>query len=162
MTRPAIVVRPYRPADRAACLGVFDSNLPTYFTPDERGLFGRFLDRTMDETDRPFYVAEADGGVVGCGGHRVDAYGIGYLAWGMVASSLHRRGIGTALVARRLEALRAVPHAWCVVLDTSQHTAPFYARSGFEAVRVVRDGYQPGLDKVFMRRVWALAALDEA
>lgn len=147
------LVRPYRADDRDACLAVFDTNRPRYFTADERGLFERFLARTLTEPDRPFYVAEDAGTVRGCGGHRVDTYGIGYLAWGMVDARYHGQGFGTAVLDRRLAEIHALPRAWCVVLDTSQHTAPFYARFGFEPVQTVRDGYQPGLDTVYMRRL---------
>lgn len=36
------------------------------------------------------------------------------------------------------------------VLDTSQFTAPFYARLGFQEVRRTPNGYGPGLDRVDM------------
>lgn len=85
----------------------------------------------------------------------MDEYGVAYLAWGMVDAGWHRRGIGKRLLARRLERIREVPHAWCVLLDTSQHSAPFFARFGFKAFRTIHDGYEPGLDKVFMRHLWA-------
>ena len=148
----AATVRPYRPADRGACLAAFDSTLPTSFTPDERDLFARFLDEKALAPDRPFAVAERDGRVLGCGGHRVDGYGVASFAWGLVHRDHHRTGLGTALVEHRLQAVRRVPHAWAVILDTSHHAAPFYGR-WFETVRTVPDGYQPGLDKVFMRLV---------
>ena len=100
-------------------------------------------------------MAAADGRARGCGGFRVDDYGIAYLAWGLVHAGWHRRGLGAELLRWRLARIREVPHAWCVLLDTSQHTAPFFARFGFEPVRVLADGYQAGLDKVFMRLVWS-------
>ena len=151
---PALTVRPYRSADRAACLAAFDSNGPAFFTEPERELFARFLAERALDPARPFYVAERDGRVVGCGGHRVSDYGVAYLAWGMVERGLHRSGVGTALLAHRLAAIRAVPHAWCVLMDTSPASMPFYTRFGFEPFRTVPDGYRPGLDQVFLRLVW--------
>ncbi|WP_383698300.1 hypothetical protein, partial [Streptomyces sp. NPDC057494] len=42
-------LRLYRPADASACLSIFDSNVPTYFAPEERSDFGRFLqEQAMD------------------------------------------------------------------------------------------------------------------
>ena len=152
---PAPPVRPYRAADRSACLAAFDSNCPAFFTRSERELFSRFLDEKALDPARPFYVAEQDGRAVGCGGHRVSDYGVAYLAWGMVERSRHRAGIGTALLAHRLETIRDVPHAWCVVMDTSPASMPFYARFGFAPFRTVPDGYRTGLDQVFLRLVWA-------
>ncbi|MGC4005213.1 MAG: hypothetical protein QM811_19675 [Pirellulales bacterium] len=54
----------------------------------------------------------------------------------------------------RLARIRQIAHARCVLLDTSQHTAPFFARFGFETTRTIADGYEPGLDKIFMRLDW--------
>jgi hypothetical protein len=47
---------------------------------------------------------------------------------------------------RRTQAEIDGAHAWCVLIDTSQHTAPFFARFGFEMIRVIADGYPPDLD----------------
>lgn len=143
-------IRQYRPGDESACLALLDSNRPKYFAGPERALFAAYLARL----DEPFFVVEAPGQVRGCGGFRVNDYGVGYLLWGMVHADWHRRGIGADLLQWRLDRMRQISHAWCVLIDTSQHTAPFFARFGFEMFRVITDGYQPGLDKVFMRLVW--------
>ena len=45
----------------------------------------------------------------------------------------------------RTRPIRQIAHTWCVLIDTSQHTAPFFARFGFEALRTIPDGYEPGL-----------------
>ncbi|MDB5218237.1 MAG: family N-acetyltransferase, partial [Myxococcaceae bacterium] len=39
----AMLLRPYEPADRDACLVVFDSNVPAFFAPHEREGFASFL-----------------------------------------------------------------------------------------------------------------------
>ena len=51
-----------------------------------------------------------------------------------------------ALTAARLDILRAMAGVEAVEIETSQHTAGFYQRFGFEAVRVLADGFGPGLD----------------
>ena len=142
-----IHIRPYRPEDAPACMVLFDSNLPKYFTYPERDEFGAFLQRMHC----PYFVAVIAEGVCACGGFVVDDYGVSILAWGMVHSARHRLGIGTQLLHWRLDLIRQVPHAWCVLIDTSQHSAPFFARAGFRTYRTILDGYQPGLDKVYMR-----------
>jgi len=144
-------IRNYRPDDGSACLHIFDSNRPKYFTGPERDLFGAYLQRA----DQPFFVAEVEGQVRACGGFRIDDFGVSFLEWGMVHQNWHRRGVGANLLQWRLDRIRQIGHAWCVLIDTSQHTAPFFARFGFESFRIIADGYQPGLDKVFMRLVWA-------
>ena len=42
--RGPVAVRPLEGGDREACLGIFDSNVPDAFRPEERGEFERFLD----------------------------------------------------------------------------------------------------------------------
>jgi GNAT superfamily N-acetyltransferase len=145
-------IREYGRDDESACLGIFDSNRPKYFTGPERELFAAYLRRL----DQPFFVALVAGQVRGCGGFRVDDYGVSYLEWGMVHATWHRQGVGANLLRWRLEQIRQIAHTWCVLIDTSQHTAPFFARFGFQSLRTIPNGYKPGLDKVFMRLVWAL------
>ncbi|HEL4112790.1 TPA: GNAT family N-acetyltransferase, partial [Stenotrophomonas maltophilia] len=59
-------LRVYQPADALACLSIFDSNVPTYFAPEERNDFERFL--REQATDYAFQVIERDGSIVACGG----------------------------------------------------------------------------------------------
>jgi hypothetical protein len=59
-------IRPYSRTDQDACLAIFDSNLPQYFTLSERSLFERLLDNLPG----PFQVLEdAEGTVLACGGY---------------------------------------------------------------------------------------------
>jgi ribosomal protein S18 acetylase RimI-like enzyme len=146
-------IRGYAPADRAACLTLFDGNMPTFFAPDERAEFAAFLD--AQATDWAFRIVERGGAIVACGGHRVAADGeTAGFCWGMVDRRLHRTGLGRILTQARLDAARATPGVRQVRLDTSQQTQGFYARFGFVVERVVPDGYAPGLDRVDMLLRW--------
>ncbi|NBV22375.1 MAG: GNAT family N-acetyltransferase [Proteobacteria bacterium] len=118
-------IREYRPDDESACLDIFDSNRPKYFTAPERDLFAAYLRRMA----QPFFVAEVAGQVRGCGGFRVDDFGVGFLEWGMVQAHWQGQRVGSNLLRCRLDRIRQLTHAWCVLIDTSQHTAPFFARS---------------------------------
>lgn len=136
--------RPYQSTDLDACLRLFDSNTPHYFDPSERELFVRYLGRST----QPFFVIERDGVIVACGGYAVESDGVtASLTWGMVERSLHGQGLGQALTAVRLAAIRALPQLCQVEINTSQHTQRFYARFGFETVKVTPDGYGPGIDR---------------
>lgn len=144
-------LRPYRPGDRAACLAVFDTNTPRFFAPAEREDFRGFLEAGPDD----YFVLEdspEDGPeVVGCGGVFVRG-GEGGLCWGMVARDRHRQGLGSVLLRKRLALLAEHrPEVEAVVLDTTQHSRGFFARFGFEVVKVTPDGYAPGLDRYDMR-----------
>lgn len=151
---PGPTLRPYTPADRSACLTLFESNMPGSFLPHERNEFIAWLDvleREAAEEHIEYSVLEDTGQIVACGGiwwgskpERPAGF-----AWGMVALDLQRRGYGSLLVRARLERLRAlgVPE---VHLDTTQHTAPYYARFGFRELGRTPDGYGPGMDRVDM------------
>lgn len=146
-------IRPFTPEDRDACLALFDSNVPEFFAPEERADFMSWLGRPFDPGESgEYYVLEDGGRVVACGGVWLgpgNGEAAAGLSWGMVARDAQRRGYGSALLHFRLERLRALGAA-DVHLDTSQHSAPFFARFGFREVRRVPGGYGPGLDRVDM------------
>jgi predicted GNAT family N-acyltransferase len=141
-------LRPYRESDREACLGIFESNVPTFFAPSEAADFAEFLE---DEVDENYFVVEDEATqLVGCGGVFLRGDCAGF-CWGMVEHNRHRRGIGTFLLVARLEHLRrSYPHVSTVQLDTSQHSRGFFARFGFVTTRVTPNAYAPGLDRVDM------------
>jgi ribosomal protein S18 acetylase RimI-like enzyme len=144
-----VVARSYRPGDFKACLAVFDSNVPRFFTPEERGEFASFL-RALPG---PYLVLRLeDREVVACGGHAVrEGAEAGDLCWGMVRRDLHGQGLGAALMRLRIDALRADSRVRHAELNTSQHTVGFYEGLGFHIVGVQPDGYARGLDRYEMR-----------
>ena len=146
-----LTFRPWRPGDAAACLDVFDSNVPTYFAPAERPAFAAFLAEMPCE----YLVGEApDGTVVACGGwfREPGRDGEAGLAWGMVRHDWHGRGAGRQLLEARLALVRATAGIRSLRISTSQHTEAFYARAGFETFDRAADGHAPGIDRVDMRR----------
>lgn len=153
-------IRPYAPADHAACLAIFAGNLPRYFAPAELPDFARWLDAQdagrlayPESLAEPYFVVEEAGQVVAC-------CGLGILpgrpwltmAWGMVRSDLHRQGIGRALLQHRLQLAATRYPSYMVALDTSQHTYPFFEKLGFQIMKITPDGYGPGLDRYDMER----------
>jgi GNAT superfamily N-acetyltransferase len=138
-----MAVRPYRPADRDACLRLFHGNVPRYFTPAEEAEYLAFLDALPG----PYLVLERAGAVVGAGGHAYDGPATVALCWGMVAASLHGTGLGQVLLEARLVAVARDPAVRTVRIATSQHTEGFFARAGFLTVGVQPDGFGPGLHR---------------
>ncbi|THF71925.1 GNAT family N-acetyltransferase [Deinococcus sp. Arct2-2] len=143
------LIRPFNSADTTMCLALFDSNIPTFFTVQERADFEAYL-----LSPGAYWVVEQAGELVACGGvwqnfgrpeRRAG------LAWGMVRRDLHRSGFGSLLLRHRLSALRDMGELQCWI-DTSQHSAPFFARHGFQETKRTPDGYGPGLDEVVMVR----------
>ncbi|MBK8171535.1 MAG: GNAT family N-acetyltransferase [Sandaracinaceae bacterium] len=142
-------IRPFQKADLAACLAVFDSNVPLYFTQDERLLFEEFL----ASLPGPYTIVEDAGEVVACGGfaRSNSNSNIVNLCWGMVHRDKHVKGYGTAMLKGRLAEITQNPEIEFVDINTSQHTAPFFESNGFATLYVTKDGYGPGLDRYDMR-----------
>lgn len=144
----AMRIRPYHPNDLAACLAIFDSNLPTYFAPTERPDFESFLGDLAEE--HAYQVVELDGSIVACGGLSPPVNGTAGFCWGMVQKSRHRQGLGRQLAQARLQQAADDHRVERVALSTSQHTEDFYAALGFRVTRRVKDGHGPGLHAVHM------------
>jgi ribosomal protein S18 acetylase RimI-like enzyme len=140
-----MLYRAYTPADRAACLAIFDSNRDRFFSDGDCADFEKFLDAPPG-----FYgvLCDDDGMVVGCGGIVVcDDGKAAVLTWGMVYADRHRQGLGKALTLARLEKLADFPCVEKVTMHTSQETIGFYLRMGFRLERQIPDGYRTGLDR---------------
>lgn len=145
-----MTLRPYSDTDRAACLAVFDSNVPDDFRDDERAEFAAFL----DDLPGPYLVAADDEGrVVACGGWAIEPDGeSAAMCWGMVRRDRQGEGWGRRLLEERIRRARNEPGVRRLVLTTSHRTRGFFERLGFEAREVEPDGIAPGLDRVVMVR----------
>lgn len=132
-----------------ACLEIFKSNMPKFFTPDELEMFRHFL-KTEALSD-PYFVAVIDEEVVGCGGYYYNTKKEqGILSWGMVHANLHGKGIGQQLTQYRIKHLLEEHPNQYYTIETSQHTFPFYEKMGFVTQKITKDGFGPGLDNYYM------------
>ena len=148
----------YQPGHREACLDVFKSNVPRYFDAKEIKGFKRWLDG-QDQGKRAYSNSSIEqyktviiqGEVVACGGYYVVAnQPIVRLAWGMVHCRMHSLGIGSHLTYARLEECSKLYPEYSIRIDTSQHTAPFYKKFGFEIECIEENGLGKGLHKFEM------------
>ena len=142
-------IRPYTLQDRTQCLDIFDGNTPQYFAHHERELFQNYLSRD----DIEYFILSDQDKVLGCGGYSMEMHGVAYLTWGMIRRDSHRQGLGAQLLRYRLERIRAIEIAWCIVIHTSQFSAPFFAAQQFEQYHQIDHGYSKGLHQCFMRLV---------
>jgi GNAT superfamily N-acetyltransferase len=148
MSHPSPTFRPYRPADRASCVAILESNIPQYFKDGDQTDFLGYLDKLPG----PYFVLESEEqGIVGCGGYAMDDQEA-HLCWGMVRQDLHKQGLGRLLFERRIQHIAATAAVARIRLNTTQHTAGFYEKFGFRTLRTVPDGYGPGLDRVEMQK----------
>lgn len=138
--------RPYTPADEAACLAIFDSNTPPFFDPSERDDLVNFL----ANLPCPFFVLEQNEEVIACGGYWKQENGDIILVWGMVRRDLHKNGLGSLMLVKRIERILAADPQARIIVDTSQHTAAFFNRHGFKITGQQDNYYGPTLHRVDM------------
>ena len=137
-TGAKLSTRDYTSEDRAACLGLFDSNVPEFFASSERNEYSNFL----DGLPCPYLViCSVRDGIVAAGGYYVteDAH-LGALTWGLVTRTWHQRGVGTELLQIRLTRLRASA-VKTVRVRTSPRSRGFFEHLGFRVVRLVPQGF---------------------
>lgn len=141
----------YTPLFKESCIEIFKGNMPKFFAAEELQQFIDFLDHDIEDN---YYVVEKDGDVVACGGIFLEDDGIeAGLSWGMVQVDQHKTGIGKMLTEYRIELLKKVYPGKIYKVDTSQHTAGFYLKRGFETTEVIPDGFAKGIDKYVMKMV---------
>lgn len=138
-------IRSYPPSDREACLRVLDTNVPEYFLATDRADVGAFLD-ALEEKGIHYLVIEEDDAIVACGGVAVSDAKDARMCWGMVRRDLHRRGLGSVLLAARLVE-GANMGAKTASLDTVPQVEAFYVKMGFALVASTKDHYAPGWHK---------------
>jgi ribosomal-protein-alanine N-acetyltransferase len=155
-----LTLREYKPADRNACVEIFKSNLPKFFAAEELAFFETWLNG-QDEgvvaysnaKAEYYYVAEDENKLVGCGGFYIAREeAVARMAWGMVENSLHKKGIGKALLKYRIENISSL-HPGCMIsLDTTQHSFSFFEKFGFVTTKVQKDFYTLGMDRYDMEK----------
>ena len=160
-----IFIRQYENSDKDACLAAFKSNVPLYFTEGEVNDFTNFLikianaELVKQQENTVYYVVVYDGKVVGCGGFGdKDKRQILTLAWGLIHSDFHKKGLGKLLLEHRLAQIELHFPDLPLVIDTSQHTFTFFEKYGFETTKITNDFYADGLhryDMIFKKKYFA-------
>ena len=160
-----MIIRKYLPSDFEGCMAVFDSNLPLYFDDTQRAQFAGWLEHCGNnalEYKSPTYsnaefdsyevVEDEQGKIVGCGGYYIcKDLREARLAWGMIDSGYHGKGIGTLLFRSREEVISLKYPKHIITLGTSQHTFLFYEKMGMEVIDIVKSGYGAEIDQYNMQ-----------
>lgn len=158
-------IRKYFPSDFEGCMAVFDSNLPLYFDHSERALFETWLlhcGNNAIEYQSPAYsntefdsyevLEDENGKIMGCGGYYICKDLLeARMAWGMIHSGYHGKGIGTLLFQFREEELLQKYPKHIITLGTSQHTFPFYEKMGMRVLDIIPNGYGENLHQYNMQ-----------
>ena len=137
----------YRDEFRDDCLDVLKSNVGKFIAAWEVDEYEKYL-KTQAHQESYFVVLDGKE-VVACGGYGI-VNGTAFLSWGLVRRNRHGEGIGTLLLSYRLNRISTDYSGLPLKIDTSQNTQGFYQKFGFYPTKVVNDGYDKGLDKVYM------------
>jgi len=137
----------YHSVDYDACIAIFDSNCPKYFSAAEKQGFAEFL---LD-LPGPYLLLYHKDTLVGCGGYAFNPdTRSADLCWGMIHADFHGKGFGDQLLQDRLNRIQLNPDIQSVRLCTSQKTSKFFQRQSFTTLATEKDGFAPGLDNVEM------------
>jgi [ribosomal protein S18]-alanine N-acetyltransferase len=146
--------RKYTEADKNDCLKIFKSNVPKFFTETEIREFTDFLDKADENTEDSrvmYYVVTLGEKIIGCGG--IGCYlkkSEASLCWGLIDRKFHRQGYGGKFLKYRLDKIvKHFPNC-AVKIDTTQFSAPFFEKFGFETVKITKDFYAKGMDRYDM------------
>lgn len=155
----ALQFRPYQATDFQACLEAFKSNVPQFFSDQEVLDFESFLNTNAlfqgpenDKLNPNYHVVLSGNMIVGCGGfgYRLDSDEI-TLIWGLIHRDFHRQGFGREFLKFRLDKLHEIYPGRPVLIDTTQFSAPFFEKYGFERISRTDDYYSPGLHRIDMK-----------
>jgi GNAT superfamily N-acetyltransferase len=143
MMNPAF--RAYQSADRDDCLALFDANCPAFFAPNERVEYLAYLTAAA----AGYQVCLAGQRVVGGYGLTTHPGGGLALRWILLSPEVHGRGLGSLMMNRVLDSLRA-SRVRRLHISASHKSAPFFARFGAREVATTRDGWGPAMHRVDM------------
>lgn len=155
-----MLLRPYLAQDRLLCTELFHGNCPKFFDSSEFAGFESWLNgQDKGQPAHPnsagdhYYVLTIEDRVIACGGfYLIKDQSTANMAWGMVHYDFHRQGIGRRLTEHRINQVLQLYPNHSIILDTSQHTFPFYERLGFSVTKITKDAYALGLDRYDMVR----------
>ena len=138
--------QPYTPADRDACLAVFDENCPEFFAPNERDDYAGFLERVGDD----YRVCRVAGRVVGAFGLMPGAAADeAHLNWILISPSAQGAGLGRAIMGD-VAAQAARRGIVRIAIAASHRSAPFFARFGARELVRTDNGWGPGMHRIDM------------
>lgn len=140
-----VAFRPYTPADREACLELFDANCPGFFAPNERNDYADFLDAEPKGYEACIVGDRLAGafGLIAGSAQRM------HLNWILLDPKFQGLGIGSAIM-DRIATVAVASGIHVVDIAASHKSAPFFAKFGAVATATTHDGWGPGMHRVDM------------
>jgi ribosomal protein S18 acetylase RimI-like enzyme len=142
----SVIIRALQQSDIPACLGIaceaWDRATAQMCQPDLESAFAIAVWKPF------FYVAEVESEVVAMGGYGVSwlTYGVYNLFWHAVRKSHRGRGIGRAMVNRRLDDLRPIANVVMIATKIPDYYSRFWNFRAVAEMPVGRDRFLMLLD----------------
>jgi ribosomal protein S18 acetylase RimI-like enzyme len=153
-------IRPISASDRTALLRIL-KNTPE-FKPHEVTVAEEVIDSCLDGKEKSGYfilVAEDNKEVVGfvCYGPTPLTSGTWDIYWEAVSRNQRGQGIGGTLLKAAEKEIRKARGRLCLIETSStpaySATRQFYNRHGYEEIARVPDFYEPGDDRIILRKL---------
>jgi ribosomal-protein-alanine N-acetyltransferase len=140
-------IRPYTKKDKNAVLLLFDHNVPSYFSANEKPDLEHYLENEIEQ----YFVIEKDNQIVGCGGINFDSTKTkGVISWDIIHPAYQNEKLGTKLLKYRIALLKEMSNIKSIIVRTSQHIYKFYQKQGFNLLETTKDYWAPGFDLYYM------------
>lgn len=138
-----MIIRKYTKADYNVVIDLFQFNTPQYFAPKEE----KDLEEYLDNHAENYFIVEADGIILGCGGFNLSEDGtLGKISWDIFHPNNQGKGYGTALTKYRIDKMKEIDSVKIISVRTSQMAYRFYAKFNLELREVIKDYWAPGFD----------------
>jgi len=138
-----IKIREYMPEDKPRLMEIFKLHVPAYFATTEINDLDNYLDHEIET----YFVAEANGKIVGAGGINLDINNkTGKISWDFIDPSFQGRGIGQELLNKRIKLLKSTEGIEIIEVRTSQLAYKFYEKNRFIIKEIIKDYWAEGLD----------------
>lgn len=138
------MIRKYDKADFSRVLDLLSRNTPAYFAPEETADFREYL----HQYPNTYYVAVEGEEIVGSGGINFgfDEGKKARISWDMVHPDWQGKGLGSALLNRRIVEIKKDRLVETIEVRTSQLAYEFYGKLGFKLIETAKDFWAPGFD----------------
>ena len=135
-------IRLYKASDYDQVIGLFRSNTPTYFAPEEENVLIRFLTNEM----QAYFVLITENQLIGCGGVNFNSADNATICWDIIHPAFHGKGFGKELLNFRISYAKKRNKQCEINVRTSQFTYLFYEKSNFVLQSIKKDYWAKGFD----------------
>lgn len=143
------MIRPYKKKDKKRLLEIFKLNTPRYFDENE----SKDLETYLQEFSETYLIMEYKNVIVGGAGYNVrESDYSGRINWIFFHPDYSDLGLGREMVDYCLNILKSDPTVKKLVVRTSQLAYGFFAKFGYQLIRVEKDYWGEGLDLYLMEQ----------